>query len=454
MPIQSINPLTNEVIQEFEEHTDQDIEKVLTQAQDTYERWKKVPFAERSERMYAAARQLRQRKEHYGQLMTDEMGKTKSEAISEVEKCALACDYYAEYAPQFLADEPLTPPEGEAYIAYDPIGPVLAIMPWNFPFWQVIRFAAPALMAGNVGILKHASNVPQCALALEEVFREAGFPQGAFQTLLIPSKKVDRMLEDRRIKAATLTGSEGAGSKVAQKAGEQIKKTVLELGGSDPFIVLPDANIAQAAEIGVKSRMINCGQSCIAAKRFIIHRDVADEFITLFTQKMQALTQGNPNEDGVDYGPMAREDLANDLLEQVRKSVDQGAEVLVGGERSDQPGAFFPATVLTNISPGMPAYDEELFGPVASVFVVDDEDEAARLANDSRYGLGGSVWTQDIARGRAFVRRIESGAVYINKMVASHPAVPFGGVKLSGYGRELSHLGIREFVNQKTIWVG
>lgn len=453
MPIQSLNPLTNDIIQEFEEHSDQDIEKALVRAEDTYECWKEMTFAERSERMYAAARQLRQRKEHYGQLMTDEMGKVKKEAIAEVEKCALACEYYAEHSAQFLADEPLSPPDGEAYIAYDPIGPVLAIMPWNFPFWQVIRFAAPTLMAGNVGILKHASNVPQCALALEEVFREAGFPEHAFQTLLISNSKVDKLLEDRRIKAATLTGSEYAGSKVAQKAGEQIKKTVLELGGSDPFIVLADADVDRAAEIGVKARMINCGQSCIAAKRFIIHRSVYDDFITVFMQKMQKLKQGDPNEDGIDYGPMAREDLADELLTQVKKSVDKGAEVLLGGDRPNKSGAFFNATVLSNITPGMPAYHEELFGPVASIFVVDSEDEAVRLANDSPYGLGGSVWTQDIDRGKQFVRRIDSGAVYINKMTASHPTVPFGGTKLSGYGRELSHLGIREFVNQKTVWI-
>ncbi|MGD1892316.1 MAG: NAD-dependent succinate-semialdehyde dehydrogenase [Cyclobacteriaceae bacterium] len=453
MPIQSINPLTNEVIREFEEHSDQAIENTLQRAEDTYECWKEMTFAERSERMYAAARQLRQRKEHYGQLMTDEMGKVKSEAIAEVEKCALACDYYAEHAESFLADKPLNPPEGEAYIASDPIGPVLAVMPWNFPFWQVIRFAAPNLMAGNVGILKHASNVPQCALALEEVFREAGFPEHAFQTLLIPSSKVNILLEDRRVRAATLTGSEAAGSHVAQKAGEQIKKTVLELGGSAPFIVLADADIDQAAEIGVKARMINCGQSCIAAKRFIVHQSVYDDFITVFMQKMQQLKQGDPNEGGIDYGPMAREDLAIELLGQVTKSVEGGAEVLLGGKRPDTEGAFLDATVLTNITPGMPAYDQELFGPVATIFVVKDEDEAVRLANDSPYGLGGSVWTQDIDRGKQFVRRIESGAVYINKLMASHPAVPFGGIKLSGYGRELSYLGIREFTNQKTVWI-
>ncbi|WKN45210.1 NAD-dependent succinate-semialdehyde dehydrogenase [Tunicatimonas pelagia] len=453
MPIQSINPINNQLIQEFEEHTDKDIEKVLSRAESTYNHWRRVAFAERTQLMLAAAAQLKQRKTHYAQLMTDEMGKVKQEAIAEVEKCALTCEYYAERAEKFLADESLSVPEGEAYIAYDPIGAVLAVMPWNFPFWQVVRFAAPNLMAGNVGILKHASNVPQCALALEEVFREAGFPEGAFQTLLISNEQVNYLLEDRRVRAATLTGSEGAGSSVARKAGEQIKKTVLELGGSDPFIVLADADVAQAAEIGVKARMINCGQSCIAAKRFIIHRSIYDDFVTLFLQKMQQLKQGNPNEVETDYGPMARADLADELVNQVQKSVAKGAKVLLGGARPNREGAFLDATVLTNISPGTPAYDEELFGPVACLFKVDSEDEAIRIANDSPYGLGGSVWTQDIERGKVLARQIESGAVYINKMMASHPAVPFGGVKLSGYGRELSHLGIREFVNQKTVWI-
>ncbi|MGB3586570.1 MAG: NAD-dependent succinate-semialdehyde dehydrogenase [Tunicatimonas sp.] len=453
MPIQSINPLNNQTIEKFEEHSDQEIEKILTEAESTYVCWKDFTFAERSQRMYAAARQLQQHKERYAQLMTNEMGKVKQEAIAEVEKCALTCEYYAEHAEQFLADEPLKVPEGEAYISYDPIGTVLAIMPWNFPFWQVIRFIAPNLMTGNVGVLKHASNVSQCALALEEVFREAGFPAGAFQTLLIPNKKVNDLLEDPRIKAVTLTGSEGAGSSVAKKAGEQIKKTLLELGGSDPFIVLDDADVARAAEVGVKARMINCGQSCIAAKRFIIHQAVYDDFTSLFLQKMQQLKQGDPNEEDTDYGPMARIDLADGLVEQVQKSVEKGAKVLLGGTRPNKEGAFMDATVLADIPPGTPAYDEELFGPVACLFKVDSEDEAVRIANDSRYGLGGSVWTQDIERGKALARRIESGAVYVNKMTASHPAVPFGGVKLSGYGRELSHLGIREFVNQKTVWI-
>ena len=454
MPIQSINPLTGHVIREFEEHSDQHVQEVLTRADDTYECWREVTIQERASRVLAAARQLRQHKDRYGQLMTDEMGKRKSEAVAEVEKCALACDYYAEHAAGFLADEPLSVDEGEAYIAYEPIGAVLAVMPWNYPFWQVIRFAIPNLIAGNVGILKHASNVPQCALALEEIFQEAGFPDGAFQNLFISNEQVATILEDKRLKAATLTGSERAGSAVAGKAGEQLKKTVLELGGSDPFIVLADADIDQAVQVGVKARMQNCGQSCIAAKRFIVVREVADAFTDAFVQQIKDLQQGDPNDAATDYGPMAREDLADALLKQVKQSVAQGAEVLVGGSRPDKPGAFFDATVLTNIQPGTPAYDQELFGPVASILVATDEDDAVRIANDSPYGLGGSVWTQDIEKGKAVARQVESGAVYVNKMMASHPAVPFGGVKLSGYGRELSQLGIREFVNQKTIWVG
>ena len=350
MPTQSINPLTNQVIQEFEEHDDRHVEEALTRAADTYECWQEFTFTERASRMQAAARQLRQHKDRYAQIMTDEMGKLRREAVAEVEKCALACDYYAEHAERFMADEPLAIDEGEAYIAYQPIGAVLAVMPWNFPFWQTIRFAAPALMAGNVGLLKHASNVPQCALALEEVFREAGFPEGAFQNLFISNEQVAKLLEDKRVKAATLTGSERAGSAVAGKAGEQLKKTVLELGGSDPFIVLADADIDQAVEVAVKSRMQNCGQSCIAAKRFIVMREVADAFTEAFVREIKKLRQGDPNDDTTDYGPMARADLADTLLEQVQQSVAQGAEVLIGGDRPDKSGAFFNATVLTNVS--------------------------------------------------------------------------------------------------------
>ena len=454
MPYQSLNPLTGQLIREFKEHDDQAVQKILTRAEDTYECWKELTFAERATRMHAAARQLRQHQSRYAQLMTDEMGKLKREALAEIEKCALTCDYYAEHAERFLADEPLPVDTGEAYLSYAPIGAVLAVMPWNFPFWQVIRFAAPNLMAGNVGLLKHAPNVPQCALALEEVFREAGFPEGVFQNLFISNEQVATLLEDRRVRAATLTGSERAGSAVAQKAGEQLKKTVLELGGSDPFIVLSDADVDQAVAAAVQSRMQNCGQSCIAAKRFIVLRDVADAFTDALVERMKNLQQGDPNDDATDYGPMAREDLAEGLLQQVKESVDQGAQVLLGGDRPDREGVFFNATVLANVPKDSPAYAQELFGPVASVFVVANEDEAVQLANDSPYGLGGSVWTKDTEKGKALAERVESGAVYVNKMVASHPAVPFGGVKRSGYGRELSYLGIREFMNRKTVWVG
>ena len=454
MPTQSMNPLTGKVTREFEEHSDQRVQEILSRAEDTYECWKEFTIQERALRTQAAARQLRQRKDHYAQLMTDEMGKLRREAVAEVEKCALACDYYAEHAERFLADEPLPVDEGQAYLAYEPMGPVLAVMPWNFPFWQVIRFAVPSLMAGNVGLLKHAPNVPQCALALEEIFREAGFPEGALQNLFISNEQVAAVLEDSRVRAATLTGSERAGQAVAGKAGQQLKKTVLELGGSDPFIVLADADIDRAAETAVRARMQNCGQSCIAAKRFIVVQKVADAFTGAFVQRMKALQIGDPNDEATDYGPMAREDLADELLDQVNESVARGAEVLLGGKRPDRPGAFFEATVLTRIPPGSPADQQELFGPVASIFVVADEEEAVQVANRSPYGLGGSVWTQDTEKGQALARRIASGAVYVNKMTASHPAVPFGGIKRSGYGRELSHLGIREFVNQKTIWVG
>ena len=454
MPIQSINPLTGDVLNEFEEHSDEQVQQALVRAEDTYECWKAFTIRERTTRTLAAARQLRQHKDRYAQLMTDEMGKLKKEAVAEVEKCAVACDYYAEHAERFLANEPLKVAEGEAYISYDPIGTVLAVMPWNFPFWQVIRFAIPNLIAGNVGLLKHASNVPQCALALEEVFQEAGFPAGAFQNLFISNEQVATVLEDQRVRAATLTGSERAGSAVAGKAGQQLKKTVLELGGSDPFIVLADADIDRAVAVAVKARMQNCGQSCIAAKRFIVVREVADAFTDAFVQQMEALQQGNPNDDATDYGPMARADLADQLAEQVETSVAQGAELLLGGGRPDKTVAFFNATVLANVPSGSPAYTQELFGPVASIFVASDEDDAVRIANDSPYGLGGSVWTNDTEKGKAIARQVESGAVYVNKMMASDPAVPFGGVKLSGYGRELSHLGIREFTNQKTVWVG
>jgi succinate-semialdehyde dehydrogenase/glutarate-semialdehyde dehydrogenase len=450
MAIESRNPYKDKMIKTFEEETDHQIMEKIELAENTYQQWKTTNFTHRKELMLKTAVLLRDRKLQYAELMTQEMGKAKREAISEIEKCALACDYYAENAEKFLSDQDLKVPEGEAYIMHDPIGIILAVMPWNFPFWQVFRFAAPNLMAGNVGLLKHASNVPQCALAIAEVFEDAGFPKGCFQTLLASSSKVNMILDDARVKGATLTGSEGAGSKVAERAGKNLKKTVLELGGSDPFIVLKDADIKKAAKTGAKARMINNGQSCIAAKRFILEESIADEFLETFKSEFEKIKIGDPSDDAFDYGSMAREDLAQELEAQVQKSVEGGAKILIGGKR-DQ--AFFEPTILTEVKAGMPAYEEELFGPVAVVLIAKNESHAIELANDSRFGLGGSLWSQDIKKAKKLVRKVESGAVYINRLMASHPAVPFGGIKMSGYGRELSELGIKEFVNQKTIWV-
>jgi len=450
MAIESRNPYNDNLIKTFEEETDSQINEKIKLAADTYQNWKTTNFTHRKELMLKTAVLLRDRKEQYASLMTNEMGKAKKEAISEIEKCALACDYYAENAEKFLSNRKLEVPDGEAYVAHDPIGIVLAVMPWNFPFWQVFRFAAPNLLAGNVGLLKHASNVPQCALAIEEVLHDAGFPKGCFQTLLISSSKVNMILDDERVKGATLTGSEGAGSKVAERAGKNLKKTVLELGGSDPFIVLKDADIEKAAITGAKARMINNGQSCIAAKRFILEESIADQFLKKFKEQFEKIKIGDPADESVDYGSMAREDLAQELEEQVEKSVKAGAKILIGGKRDK---AFFEPTILTDVKAGMPAYKEELFGPVAVILIAKNESHAVELANDSRFGLGGSLWCKDIEKAKKLVREIESGAVYINKLMASHPAVPFGGVKMSGYGRELSELGIKEFVNQKTVWI-
>lgn len=450
MAIESRNPFNNTVIKTYTEETDQQISEKIGIAESTFTNWKETNFTHRKELMLKTAALLRDRKEHYASLMTVEMGKVKREALGEIEKCALACEYYAENAENFLADKKLNVPEGEAYISHDPIGIVLAVMPWNFPYWQVFRFLAPNLMAGNVGLLKHASNVPQCALAIEEVLLDAGFPKGCFQTLLISSSKVNMILDDSRVKAATLTGSEGAGSKVAERAGKNLKKTVLELGGSDPFIVLKDADVEQAAKTGAKARMINNGQSCIAAKRFILEEPIADEFLNIFKNEFSKIKIGDPSDDTSDYGSMAREDLAQELEKQVNKSVNKGAKILIGGKRDK---AFFEPTILTDIKPGMPAYEEEFFGPVAIILIAKDEKHAIQLANDSRFGLGGSLWSLDKEKAKKLVREVESGAVYINRLMASHPAVPFGGIKMSGYGRELSDLGIKEFVNQKTIWI-
>lgn len=455
MSIASINPATGETVKTFSEHTDSEIQDRLAQAAKTFGEYRRTSFDQRGEMMIAAAEILEDsdRKKLLSVMMTTEMGKPIKAAVSEVEKCAWVCRYYAENAKRFLADEVVETNASHSYIHYQPLGPVLAVMPWNFPFWQVFRFAAPALMAGNVALLKHASNVPGCALAIEEVFRDAGFPKGAFQTLLIGSNAVERVLEDERVKAVTLTGSEPAGRQVASTAGRLIKKTVLELGGSDPFIVMPSADLDQAVTTAVTARTINNGQSCIAAKRFIVAEEIANEFEERFVKEMEALIVGNPLDDTVQVGPLATAQILADLEAQVGKSVDLGARVLTGGKRLDGDGFYYAPTVLADIPEHSPAYQEELFGPVASLFRARDLDHAIEIANDTTFGLGASAWTIDIEEQARFTEDLEAGCVFINGMVASDPRLPFGGIKRSGYGRELGAHGIREFVNIKTVWV-
>src|ERR1700675_5044802 len=453
MAIATMNPATGEVLKTFEPLSDAQIEIKLQKAADTFLKYRKVPFAERARMMSKAADILEAEKDALGRLMTLEMGKTLASAIAEAAKCATACRYYAENAERFLADEVVETTAIRSYIRYQPIGAVLAIMPWNFPFWQVMRFAAPALMAGNVGLLKHASIVPQSALAIEEVFRRAGFPDGAFQTLVVGSQKVDKILGDARVMAATLTGSEGAGIEVGIGAAKRIKKVVLELGGSDPFIVMPSANLEVAAATAVKARIFNNGQSCIAAKRFIVAESIAERFERVFVEKMAALNVGDPFDEKTELGPLSTADGLADLDRDVKKTVEAGAKVLTGGTRLDRPGNFYAPTVLTNIPKASPAKKEELFGPVASVFRAADLDDAIRIANDSRFGLGASAWTNDKNERERFINDLESGMVFINRMGASDPRIPFGGVKWSGHGRELGAHGIREFTNIKTVWI-
>jgi succinate-semialdehyde dehydrogenase/glutarate-semialdehyde dehydrogenase len=404
--------------------------------------------------MSKAADILDAEKRQLGTIMTTEMGKPLKAAIAEAEKCALVCRYYAENAQKHLADQLVETNATKSYVRFQPLGPVLAVMPWNFPFWQVFRFAAPALMAGNVGLLKHASNVPQCALAIEDVFRRAGFPEGTFQTLLIGSEVVEAILNDTRVVAATLTGSEPAGRSVAATSGKQIKKTILELGGSDPFIVMPSADLNKAVETAVKARTINNGQSCIAAKRFIIAKEIYDEFSAKFVQDMKALKIGDPMDETTDIGPLATPQIVNDLAEQVQKAIDSGARVLTGGHRPDRPGNFYEPTVLDNIDLSTPVSCEEIFGPVAILFRADNIDEAISIANATSFGLGSAAWTNDASEQSRFIEELEAGSVFINGMVASDPRLPFGGIKNSGYGRELGEFGIREFVNIKTVWIG
>jgi succinate-semialdehyde dehydrogenase/glutarate-semialdehyde dehydrogenase len=426
----------------------------LDAAQQAYRRWRRTPFSERAERMRRAAAYLRDQQGRLAATITAEMGKPIVEAEAEVEKCAWNCEFYAEHAERFLADEPHPSGATESYVQFLPLGVVLAIMPWNFPFWQVFRFAAPAVMAGNTAILKHASNVPQCALAIEEVFRASGFPDGVFRSVLVPGAAATLLIADERIAAVTLTGSDAAGRTVAEAAGQAIKKTVLELGGSDPFIVLEDADLPGAIEMAVLARYQNTGQSCIAAKRFIVVASVFDAFQEHFVAAVRRLRVGDPTDRATQVGPLARDDLRDILEQQVRVSVGQGARILTGGTRRPGRGFFFEPTVLTDVTPDMPASCEEVFGPVAAMIRVRGADEAVQVANTSPFGLGANLWTGDLARARRLARDIEAGQVFINGMVGSDPRLPFGGVKASGYGRELSEFGIREFVNVQTVWIG
>lgn len=453
MSIASINPATNEVLKRLEHLTDGEIDQKLQLASEAFQRYRKTSFADRAKWMARAAEILEKDTNRFARIMTLEMGKTLESARAEALKCATACRYYVENAERFLTDEEVATNASRSFIHYQPIGAVLAVMPWNFPFWQVFRFATPALMAGNVGLLKHASNVPQCALAIEDIFREAGFAEGVFQALLIGADKVQQVLADPRVAAVTLTGSGPAGSKVASEAGKQIKKTVLELGGSDPFIVMPSANLTEAAQTAVRARVINNGQSCIAAKRFIVHRSIAADFTRAFVSGMRSLRLGDPMLPTTDVGPLSTQQMVADLEKQIGDLVRAGAKILTGGRRCSGPGNFFEPTVITDIKVGTPAYYEELFGPAAMLFVVDGIEAAVRLANDSQFGLGASAWTNDPEEQRYFTHEIESGMVFINAMVASDPRIPFGGVKQSGYGRELGLYGIREFVNAKTVWM-
>ncbi|HIK11963.1 MAG TPA: NAD-dependent succinate-semialdehyde dehydrogenase [Oscillatoriaceae cyanobacterium M33_DOE_052] len=454
MPIATINPATGETLKTFTPLTDGELEAKLAKAKTAFEAHRRTSFAQRAQWMNAAADILEARKGEFAAIMTVEMGKTLKSAVAEVEKCALVCRYYAEKAPEFLADVPVQTDASTSFVRYQPIGPVLAVMPWNFPFWQVFRFAAPALMAGNVGLLKHASNVPQCALAIEEIFLKAGLPEGAFQTLLVGADKVAQIIADDRVMAATLTGSEPAGASLAANCGKQIKKTVLELGGSDPFIVLESADLEAAVATATTARMINNGQSCIAAKRFIVSEAIADEFERRLVAKFQALKVGDPMQPDTDIGPLATPGILQDIDNQVQACIKTGARVPVGGKPlSDRPGNFYPPTLLTDIPPGASAYNEEFFGPVAMLFRVKDIDAAIQLANSTPFGLGASAWTQVKAEANRLIEEIEAGAVFINGMVKSDPRLPFGGIKRSGYGRELSSQGIHEFVNIKTVWV-
>ena len=452
--VQSVNPATGATLESFAVHSPQDIDRVLERARDVQPAWAARSFGERGALMRGAANHLRARQADYALHVTREMGKPIVEAEAEIEKCAWACEFYAEHAERFLANEHVASTATDSYVAYRPLGVVLAVMPWNFPFWQVFRFAAPALMAGNVGVLKHASNVTRCALDIEEVFTAVGFPPGAFSTLIVPGAEVKGLIADDRIAAVTITGSEPAGVSVATESGKALKKHVLELGGSDAFIVLADADIAAAAKTAAKARFQNAGQSCICAKRFIVEDAVYERFIELLVAETRGYALGDPEDRATVMGPLARADLRDTLLDQLQRSRREGARVLVGGSIPNRPGAYFEPTIVVDVEPEMAVFREETFGPVAAVIAAADAEDAVRLANDSTFGLGGALWTGDVDRGKALAARLASGAVFINGMTASDPRLPFGGIKHSGYGRELSYFGIREFMNVQTVWIG
>ncbi len=449
-----LSPLTGKPFFEYRYFSSEQVQEAIVQTHSVWQNWRKTSFEQRAARMLEAANTLRRKKEQYGKLITEEMGKPLAEAIAEVEKCAWVCDYYAQYAEQFLKDEPVQTDASHSFVSYRPLGVVLAVMPWNFPFWQVFRFAAPALMAGNAGLLKHASNVPRCAQAIQDLFEESGFPKGIFTNVYTPGSEVEKIIAHPLVKAVTLTGSGPAGSAVAAAAGRYIKKSVLELGGSDAYLILEDADVAEAAKICATSRLINSGQSCIGAKRFIPLPAVYDDFVEAFKAEMAAAKTGNPMAEGTRVGPLARHDLRDELHQQVLKSIAMGATCVLGGQLPPSEGAFYPPTVLTGVLPGMPAWEEELFGPVAAVIRAKDENDAIRIANSSSFGLGAAVFTSDSDRGMRMAREeLEAGACFVNGFVKSDPRLPFGGIKLSGYGRELSLHGIREFVNVKSVWV-
>ncbi|MFH0736742.1 MAG: NAD-dependent succinate-semialdehyde dehydrogenase [bacterium] len=453
MPITSINPSTGLTEKEFEEYSPIYVAEIINNVNTQWKQWKNISFIDRGILLKRAASILVEKKEYYGKILTLEMGKTIKQAIAEVEKCAWVCNYYAQNTQNILKNEIITTDASESYVQFDPLGIILAVMPWNFPFWQVFRFAAPALMAGNVCLLKHASNVPQCALAIEEIFFDAGFPKDCFRTLLIGSNQVTDVINNPFVKAITLTGSEFAGKSVASQCGNNLKKTVMELGGSDPFIVFEDSDLEKAAETAVTARLLNNGQSCIAAKRFIIVESVYQQFLQLFIEKMRKIKIGNPLDYDTDLGPIARQDLLSEIENQVAESVHQGATIAFGGNKILSGGFYYEHTILTDVKKGQPAYNQEIFGPVASVIKAKDEEEAIFYANDTNFGLGASLWTNNPEKIKKYIPLINAGSVFVNGMVKSDPRLPFGGINLSGYGRELSHYGIKEFVNIKTVWI-